>query len=94
MDNSQIILKATCSHLGISVDEGASMLMLGVLPAYHTYQAWQDLGYQVQRGQKAAFAARIWKMTTKKDPEGEKKQHMIMKLSYFFGPDQVEKKAA
>lgn len=70
------------------------MAMLGLLPAYHTYQVWQDLGFQVQRGQKAAFAAKIFKMTVKKDPEGEKVQKMIMKTAYFFGPDQVEKKAA
>lgn len=94
MDNEQIILRATCAHLGIEIDEGASMAMLGMLPVFHTYQTWQELGYQVMRGQKAAFSAKIWKMTTKKDPEGEKQQRMIMKLSYFFGLDQCEKKAA
>ena len=92
MDNTRIILQATCRHLGIDEAEGASMLMLGTLPAFHTYQAWQDLGYQVQKGQKAAFSAKIWKMTIKKSEEGaEPKKKMIMKQAYFFGPDQVKK---
>ena len=90
MSNDEIILRATAAHLGIEIDEAASMMMLGALPVFHTYEAWKEAGYQVQKGQKAAFSAVIWKMTHKKDDEGNIFDKLIMKQAYFFGQHQVK----
>jgi len=36
------------------------------MPAVHTFDVWQKAGYQVRKGEKHAFEARIWKYTEKK----------------------------
>lgn len=87
--NEKIIFKATCAYLGIDEPTGGALVLAGRFPAYHTYQAWQECGYQVQKGQKAAFSARIWKMTEKKTDKGEE-HRLIMKFAYFFGRNQVD----
>ncbi len=67
------------------------MLMAGQFPAFHTYEGWKAEGYQVQKGQKAKFAAEIWKMTEKKSEDGEKVKKLIWKKAHFFAFDQVKK---
>lgn len=57
----------------------------------HTYQKWKELGYQVQKGEKAIAQFTIWKHVTKKakndDEEDEKK--MFMKKASWFKFSQV-----
>lgn len=61
----------------------------------HTYQVWKDLGYQVQKGQKAIARITIWKHTSKKDEEtGEEDTKLFMKTAAFFSMSQVEKVGA
>lgn len=45
----------------------------GVLPDFHTFDAWKKSGYIVRKGEKARFSAYIWKSVVKKsDPLTEK----------------------
>lgn len=70
----------------------------------HTYQIWKQLGYQVQKGQKAITKLTIWKHTGSKTEtittedgravEGFDKGHMFMKTAAFFSRSQVEKVGA
>lgn len=57
----------------------------------HTYQKWKELGYQVQKGEKAIAQFSIWKHTTKKsEVEGEEdEQKMFMKKASWFKFSQV-----
>ncbi len=62
--------------------------------AIHTYAAWQQLGFQVKKGEKAKASFTIWKYAEGKkseesdeEPEGK----MFMKKAHFFTMDQVEK---
>lgn len=66
----------------------------------HTYNVWKDLGYQVQKGQKAVVQIMIWKHTGSKMEEVPTtdgnvqmidKGHMFMKKASFFSLAQVEK---
>lgn len=57
----------------------------------HTYQKWKELGYQVQKGEKAVAQFMIWKHVAKKgkteDEEDETK--MFMKKASWFTFSQV-----
>ena len=57
----------------------------------HTYAAWKELGYQVQKGQKAVAKFPVWKYTSKKNEETgeEENAHMFMKTASFFRLEQV-----
>ena len=59
----------------------------------HTYQTWLDLGYQVQRGQRAVAKLTIWKHTIRKakaeDGSETETEHMFPKNSAFFARHQV-----
>lgn len=58
----------------------------------HTYNAWKELGYQVQKGQKAVAQFVIWKYKSKVVEEtGEEDATMFMKKASFFTAAQVEK---
>jgi len=56
----------------------------------HTYAHWRELGYQVQKGQKAIAKFGVWKYTEKEKENGEKDKRMFIKHSAFFAPSQVE----
>lgn len=56
----------------------------------HTYAHWRELGYQVQKGQKAVAKFGVWKYTEKEKESGEKEKQMFIKHSAFFAPNQVE----
>ena len=61
----------------------------------HTYAAWRELGFQVQKGQKAVAQFSVWKYTSKRDEDTDtEKAHMFLKKSSFFSQSQVEKIAA
>jgi hypothetical protein len=64
--NSSIILAA-----GIEAGDIPPVALLdyyttGRMPAVHTFDVWQKAGYNVKKGEKHAFEARIWKYTEKK----------------------------
>lgn len=69
--------------------------------AIHTFAAWKELGYQVQKGQKAVVALTIWKHSGPKqeamtDKDGNTLQavdkgRMFMKTAHFFSASQVAK---
>ena len=64
----------------------------------HTYAVWKELGYQVQKGQKAVAAFPIWKYTQKakaaeNEAEAIQKEYCFMKMSHFFTKAQVEARA-
>ena len=69
----------------------------GITEIVHTYAKWQELGYQVQKGQKALFTACIYKCVTKEDKEGlmyiknnqwKNKRHSgILKVKKFMNAD-------
>lgn len=62
----------------------------GVTEECHTYNYWKRAGYQVQKGSKALFKARIWKHATKHIEEtDEDESRMFMKTASFFGASQV-----
>ena len=59
----------------------------------HTYQAWKELGYQVNKGEKAVATFVIWKKG--KDRVGENGENIPGKIfaknSAFFKQSQVSK---
>ena len=63
----------------------------------HTYQRWQELGFQVQKGEKAVVFLTIWKKVVSKKKEADEASketggtydRMIMKRSAFFSRAQV-----
>lgn len=57
----------------------------------HTYRKWKELGYQVQKGEKAVAQFMIWKHVTKKaENEGEEDERkMFMKKASWFKFSQV-----
>ena len=57
------------------------------------YAKWKELGYKVQRGQKAIASFCIWKHTVKEasDETKEDESKMFMKKASFFKFSQVEK---
>ena len=62
--------------------------------ALHTYAKWQELGYQVRKGEKSQHRIVIWKACEKKskDDEGNelKTSKLIQKTACFFTENQVE----
>lgn len=74
------------------VDGDGKEILLPEAEEIHTYQKWRELGYQVQKGQKAIAKFPIWKYVEKKvESEDEKiKTSMFMKNSSWFSRSQVE----
>jgi len=64
--NSSIILAAGIEAGAISPVALLEYFQTGRMPAVHTFDVWQKAGYQVRKGESAAFTARIWKYTEKK----------------------------
>jgi len=60
----------------------------------HTYKAWQSMGFQVKRGEKAKTTVLIWKHTIKKSKKEKEKEVDIEKMfktkAFFFTIEQVE----
>lgn len=75
----------------ITVEENGEKKQLEIPEEIHTYATWKQLGYQVQKGQKAIAQFVIWKHTSGTDKEtGEEKEKMFMKKASFFKASQVE----
>lgn len=76
-----------------AVDAEGNETVLKETEPIHTYNAWKELGYQVQKGQKAVASFTIWKFRSGKENEetGEKSEDkMFMKKASFFTAAQVE----
>lgn len=59
----------------------------------HTYNAWKEMGFQVQKGQKAVAQFTIWKYKAGKHNDEldiEENGKMFMKKASFFTAGQVE----
>lgn len=57
----------------------------------HTYNAWKDMGFQVQKGEKAVAQFVIWKYRGKVNEEtNEEEGQMFMKMASFFTRKQVK----
>ena len=100
MTNEQIIIE-TALERGLFTEEevGRFLEQLGSLPL-HTYSVWQQLGYQVRKGEKAAMSCKIWRIKGKKaeaeaaemtEEEKEADGRFYKKLAHFFLPSQVDK---
>lgn len=103
MKNSEIILNAAISNEIITLTDAEKLIQkYGDLPI-HTYQHWKEIGYQVRKGERAAFKALLWKLAKGKkqaeDPadDGEQtetketKRKMIMTRAALFTWEQVDK---
>ena len=88
--NSNIILSAALESGAASLDDFKKYAFEGIMPRIHTFEAWRESGYIVQKGQRAAFSALIWKRIEKKRADGDPEQKFILKNSYFFTADQVK----
>ena len=57
----------------------------------HTYATWKEMGFQVQKGEKAVAKFPVWKYTCKHNEETgeEENAHMFMKVASFFRLAQV-----
>ena len=104
MTNTEIIYKAAITH-GIPQEQLDACLQRGDLP-YHTAADWSKRGYQVQKDAAPLFDCYLWKHTNKpsaatiKAAEDAGKEapkqspHFYQKLSYIYGPAQVERTPA
>ena len=104
MTNTEIIYKAAITH-GIPQEQLDACLQRGDLP-YHTAADWSKRGYQVRKDAAPLFDCYLWKHTNKpsaatiKAAEDagkeapEQSPHFYQKLSYIYGPAQVERTPA
>ena len=84
------IIKYTGRVYNVKFEDGHE-IRVKETEAIHTYQAWKELGFQVQKGQKAVDKFTIWKHVTRKNTEtGEEIGKMILKTAAFFSQSQVE----
>ena len=101
MTNTEIIYKAAIAH-GIPQEQLDACLQRGDLP-FHTAADWSKRGYQVQKDAAPLFDCYLWKHTNKPsaatikaaqekgDKAPEQSPHFYQKLSYIYGPAQVER---
>lgn len=110
MTNAQIIFNASVQLMNDGVIKGTGRIFtfedengekheLEEPEALHTYAAWQEIGRQVKKGEKAKATITIWKQgksyTTTNNETGaeeEREGRMFMKNAYFFTFDQTEPK--
>lgn len=84
------ILEGTGQKMTVKYDDGTTK-ELEIPEQIHTYQRWKELGYQVQKGQKAIASFVIWKHTSKKKEDTDEEENkMFMKKASFFKMSQVE----
>ena len=66
----------------------------GITEESHTYKRWQKMGYQVRKGERAAFKASIWKYSKKKvkteDGDEKDESRMFKQTASFFTMSQVD----
>lgn len=102
-DNAAAIMAAGIEAGAYSLADIKAYLTRGIMPAYHTFNEWKKAGYTVNKGEKAAFKAYIWKhIDAAADPEEAEAENadeakeatpdFIRKVAFFFGINQVTKK--
>ena len=103
MTNTNIIFNAALAH-GFTEEELVYMIEQhrGDLP-FHTAADWSRRGYQIKKDAAALFDCYLWKHTNKPsratiqaaqengDDIPEQSPHFYQKLSYIYGPAQVER---
>ncbi len=73
------------------VDENGEEQIYKEVEPIHTYAIWKEMGYQVQKGEKAKAQIVIWKFVGGKEEENEEKDSkMFMKKASFFTMAQVK----
>lgn len=83
-----------------AVDQEGNEIEFKETEEIHTYKEWQNLGMQVQKGQKAVAKITIWMFTNKpgkaakaaaeaEGKEAEADPHYYMKEAAFFSASQV-----
>lgn len=106
MTNSNIIFNAAIAH-GFTEEELTRMMEQrnGDLP-FHTAAEWSMRGYQVQKDAAPLFDCYLWKHTNKPsratieaateagEEAPKQSPHFYQKLSYIYGPAQVERTPA
>lgn len=74
------------------VDSAGEKIQVKETEPIHTFSAWKEMGFSVQKGQKAVTKIKIWKHVGKTNKEtGEDESKMFMKTSAFFSRSQVER---
>lgn len=76
----------------------AARILNGITEDVHTYAHWHELGYQVRKGEHAAFKTAIWKYARGKgaeaaaneDGENAAPGRMFLKTAHFFTRSQVD----
>ena len=63
----------------------------GITEEANTYAYWKKAGYQVRKGEKAAFKCRIWKYSKKQRDEEDENGVMFMKTASFFTVSQCDR---
>lgn len=69
----------------------AAKMANGITEEANTYAYWKKAGYQVRKGEKAAFKCRIWKYSKKKRDEEDESGVMFMKTASFFTVSQCDR---
>jgi antirestriction protein ArdC len=74
------------------VDEKGEEQIYKEVEPIHTYAMWKELGYQVQKGEKAKAQIIIWKFVSSKKEESDEEPNskMFMKKASFFTQAQVK----
>ena len=94
--NSSIILAAGIEAGAINPVALLEYFQTGRMPAVHTFDVWQKAGYQVRKGEAAAFTARIWKHVEKtvklsaEDAAAMNTGNMIEGIEYHEG-DEIQR---
>lgn len=88
-------IKATGRMLEFETLEG-EVISYPEAEAIHTYSHWQELGYQVRKGEKAVANFPIWKFTIKAkgltEEDAQANGYCFMKKSFWFSASQVDRK--
>ena len=101
MTNQEIILRTAAATGIFELSFIEACITSGHTLPFHTYKVWQDLGYQVKKGEKG-FPIVIWNARTKKaseagtdempEEEAERIQSgFYQHKAFFFKLDQCEK---
>ena len=79
----------TGNEIKVKTSDGGEIVLRETEPI-HTYQGWRNIGYQVQKGEKAIAKFSVWKCVSKKDDKtGEETSTMFLKNAAFFKHSQV-----
>ena len=89
-------LKGTGQFIDLETENGIKRLEMP--EAIHTYKIWQDLGYQVRKGETSEIKIRIWKYDNRRrrrnseesEEETQNSERCFKTLASFFTRAQVD----